>query len=73
MRTISTILSLVLSTSILANVPPDLLNYQGVLRNASGEPLDGSFAMVFRFLDGASGNEILVDRHEGPIAVSVMG
>ena len=51
--------------------PPDAINYQGVLRGSSGEPLDGSYAMVFRFFDDPSaGNEILVDTHA---AVTVTG
>ena len=29
--------------------PPDLLNYQGVLRDASDNPLDGSYDMIFNF------------------------
>jgi hypothetical protein len=73
MRAIATTLLLVLSGSILANVPPDLLNYQGVLRNASDQPLDGSFDMVFRLIDGVGGNEIMVDRHEGALRVAVAG
>jgi hypothetical protein len=56
-----------------AAVPPDFVNYQGVLRDASGNPLDGSFDMVFRLVDGGTGNEILVDRHDGAIPVTVTG
>jgi hypothetical protein len=44
--------------------PPDLVNYQGVLRDTSDAPLDGDYDMVFRFYDtGAGGNAILVDSH----------
>lgn len=50
--------------------PPELINYQGVLRNSSNEPLDGSFPMTFRFFDAlVGGNEILVDIH-GAVTVS---
>ena len=50
--------------------PPELVNYQGVLRNSMDVPLDGSFAMTFRFFDAlAGGNEILVDTH-GAVTVS---
>ncbi len=54
---------------------PDRTSYQGVLRNAAGEPLDASVEMVFRFFDAATGgNEILVDSHRiggaGPVLVS---
>jgi hypothetical protein len=62
-----------LASTLLANTPPDLLNYQGVLRNASNQPLDGSFDMVFRFLEAASGDEALVDRHDGANQVIVDG
>lgn len=51
--------------------PPALVNYQGVLRNNAGVPLDGSFAMTFRFFNAASGgDEILVDTH-GSVTGSV--
>ena len=44
--------------------PPDLINYQGVLRDAADKPLDGTFPMVFHFFDAETGgNEILVDSH----------
>src|SRR5262245_40634424 len=35
--------------------PPDLMNYQGVLRNAAGHPLSGNYEMIFRFVNAASG------------------
>lgn len=58
-----------------AGGPPGVMNYQGVLRDAAGNPLNGTFDMVFRFHDTATlGNEILVDAHEaagtGGVAVS---
>jgi hypothetical protein len=44
--------------------PPDLLNYQGVLRDTSDNPLDGDYDMSFRFFDSPTGGaEILVDEH----------
>lgn len=44
--------------------PPALMQYQGVLRNASNAPLTGTYDMVFRFFDAeAGGNEVLLDRH----------
>ncbi len=58
-------------------VPPPLVNYQGILRDGSGEPLDGTFDMVFIFYDGegAVANQILIDSHAGPgtSAVTVTG
>ena len=56
--------------------PPTLVNYQGVLRNAQGVPLDGNFDMVFRFFNASTaGDEILVDEHlaAGTGAVTVVG
>ena len=44
--------------------PSPFMNYQGVLRDGAGAPLDGTFDMVFRFFDAPiGGNEILVDQH----------
>ncbi|RMG48207.1 MAG: hypothetical protein D6718_02230, partial [Acidobacteria bacterium] len=44
--------------------PPSVINYQGVLRDASDKPLDGSYNMVFRFWSAETGgDEILLDRH----------
>jgi hypothetical protein len=31
--------------------PPDMFNYQGVLRDSDGAPLDGDYDMIFRFFD----------------------
>ncbi|UCF81158.1 MAG: hypothetical protein JSV08_01685 [Acidobacteriota bacterium] len=56
--------------------PPDLVNFQGVLRDSADAPLDGAYDMVFRFFDDpAAGEEILVDSHEaaGSGAVTVTG
>lgn len=55
--------------------PPDLVNYQGVLRNADGTPFDGTVDMVLRFFTAEiAGDELLVDSHEqagsGGVAVS---
>ncbi len=64
------------SCAILAADPPNLVNYQGVLRDSSDRPQTGSRDMVFRFYDAASaGGEILVDSHTGGggNAVSVSG
>lgn len=44
--------------------PPPLLNYQGVLRDASDNPIHGARDMVFRLYDApAGGNEVFVDEH----------
>jgi hypothetical protein len=56
--------------ALSASSPPDAINYQGVLRNSSNEPLDGTYGMLFRFFSADSGGEeILVDAH-GTVTVS---
>ena len=55
---------------------PNAVNYQGVLRDADGEPRDGSFDMRFRFFDADTlGSELLIDQHlaAGTGAVVVTG
>ena len=74
--------AMLLAAGLLAIVPPAgaaspiaQVNYQGVLRNSSGLPLDGAFDMVFRFFSApAGGDEILVDDWSqgvgGPVQVT---
>lgn len=61
------VLSLVLSSCVLSGLaaePPEGVNYQGVLRDAAGQPLTGEVDMIFHFYDAESGgSEIQVDRH----------
>jgi hypothetical protein len=46
---------------------PERLNYQGVLRDASGNPLDGSFDMVFRYYSAETGGTFyLMEEHLDP-------
>ena len=60
----ATLLAAALGTALLAADPPPLIHYQGVLRDASDRPLDGSYDMVFRFWnDPVWGDELLVDSH----------
>jgi len=48
--------------------PSSQMNYQGVLRDASDKPLDGTYNMVFRFFGAdVGGDEILVDTHTGVV------
>lgn len=65
MRTFTAGFVVLLATAPLgAAAPPDRINYQGVLRDASGNPLTGAYDMVFRLYDQPTGgNEILQDRH----------
>jgi hypothetical protein len=73
MRTSSWLIgSIVLMTvPALAQVdPPDSINFQGVLRGAEGEPLDGPHDMYFHFWSEPElGHEIGMDPHT-PVIVS---
>ncbi len=47
-----------------AATPPSLVNYQGVLRDASDKPLNGNYDMLFKFFDASTaGTEIMIDQH----------
>lgn len=47
-----------------AVVPPDFINYQGVLRDVNDAPLTGSFDMAFAFYEvPAGGTLLLLDEH----------
>lgn len=60
------------STTMDAATPPALVDYQGVLRSASGAPLNGTYDMVFRFVDAPSGGTLLLtDLHTGPDGIVV--
>lgn len=55
-----------------ATTPPDLINYQGVLRRANGEPYTGNVEMTLRlFTADVGGSEILSDQHCSPNSVHV--
>lgn len=72
---LSVVLSAVVTgAAAVAATPPALVHYEGVLRDQNGNPLTGTYDMVFRFMDAATlGNEILVDTHQGASAVVVSG
>lgn len=54
--------------------PPELIGFQGVLRDSAEQPIDGSYDIVFALFDsGTAGNEILLDSHTGGGAVLVTG
>jgi hypothetical protein len=68
------VLALFLGASVRAATPPTLVNYQGVLRDASDKPRNGTFNMTFHFFDAAiAGSEILVDAHTGGGGIVVTG
>lgn len=70
--TILTVLAAALT--VFAAAPPGQINYQGVLRDAAGNPQTGTLNMTFRFFDNsAGGSEILVDTHSGASAIGVSG
>lgn len=55
---------IILGLCVFAATPPALINYQGVLRDVSGNPSTGSYDMIFRFYDASSsGNLLLTDTH----------
>jgi len=63
-----------LAVNFFAVSPPGQMNYQGVLRDDDGVPLDGLYDMVFTFFsDATAGDEILIDSHQaaGSGAVTV--
>ena len=46
------IVALLITGQVVAqSTPPEVINYQGVLRNADGSPREGSHDMVFRFFE----------------------
>lgn len=62
--TLALILCLLCASLVVAAGTPGQINYQGVLRDAGGEPEDGTFDMRFRLFDAvAAGNEVVVDQH----------
>jgi len=74
-RTLCLILLLITFPAVRATEPPDLMNYQGVLRDAADNPLNGDYDMVFRFWGAETGgHEVIIDRHttldSAPVTVS---
>ena len=66
---------------IQAATPPELVNFEGVLRGASGVPSSGTVDMVFYFYDtdggascpAAGGTLLLADSHAGMGNVTIAG
>jgi len=58
------VLAFLAAGPLFAADPPEVIHYQGVLRDAADVPQSGVFAMTFRFFDDpAAGAEILCDSH----------
>jgi hypothetical protein len=67
------VLFILSATVLLASTPPGLVNYQGILRDNSDQPLSGTFDMVFYFYDAPSGGSLLLtDAHFAGGAVNVI-
>jgi hypothetical protein len=75
MKTLTALaVALLAVTPLAAATPPNVINYQGVLRDAAGNPSNGSFDMVFRLFDQQiGGSQFLSDSHllANGLAVSV--
>lgn len=66
--------SFAVAVAALAATPPQYVNYQSILRDASGNALSGTYGMTFSFYDAPSGgNLLLADAHlaSGTGAVTV--
>ncbi len=61
------VLAVAVSAGLAAVAPPELMHYQGFLRNVNGPPVaDGNYAMVFRFYNAEVGGLLLLtDQHTG--------
>jgi hypothetical protein len=49
--------------------PPRVLNYQGVLRDAAGSPLDGTYTMTFRLYNTATAGQSIIVNPYGAVEV----
>jgi|GEM_PF-2436499 hypothetical protein len=71
LRYVTAVVAFFLAVGVVLAAPPALINYQGVLRDASGDPRNGTFNMVFRFFDAqVAGSEMLIDSHIGAAGVT---
>jgi hypothetical protein len=63
-----------LSSSLLTAVPPERINFQGVLRDNAGSPFTGTSAMTFRLYDTGAGcpgdGELLLTDAHASVSVS---
>lgn len=69
MKTLTALaVALLAVTPLAAATPPNVINYQGVLRDAGGNPATGSFEMVFRLYDQATGGTLILTDYHAPSA-----
>ncbi|MFH1007117.1 MAG: collagen-like protein [Candidatus Latescibacterota bacterium] len=66
-RMLSILLFIVASNQVFA-VPP-LINYQGVLTDTGGQPLDGTYSITFSVYDAATGESALWTETHGDVNV----
>ena len=57
----SSLLILSIGLGFAQATPPDAINYQGVLRDPADKPLNGTYAMVFRFFSADTGGDAVLD------------
>ena len=68
------ILLTIAAAPLMAASPPDLINFQGILRDGADDARNGPVDMTFRFFDAdTGGNQLLIDEHlaSGSGAVTV--
>ncbi|MGH8003413.1 MAG: hypothetical protein ACRECJ_01650, partial [Limisphaerales bacterium] len=55
-----TVLGVVLSASLALGTVPKLINFQGILKDGSGNPVaDGSYSVTFRIYEVPAGGTLL--------------
>jgi hypothetical protein len=67
---ITTMLGLLLWSAPAWAQAPNLLNYQGVLKNSGGTPQTGTFSLMFRLYDAASGGTLLWTETQPSVSVT---
>lgn len=68
-KVLVTFLLLMSARVAFSAAPPPLLNYQGVLRDASDRPLDGPYPMEFRFFNAPVGGALLLTDSHATVTV----
>ena len=64
----------VIAGGAFAATPPATVNFEGVLRDQNGNPLSGTYGMIFRFMNASTfGDEIMTNQQLNANAVTVSG